>query len=237
MGNRRRLDLRRLDLRRSRAPQGPIRHEVVRSRLVDALGRRFDVAVTTIVAGPGFGQSTLLAQAIRANQGAPRGIDAWVACEPGDETVERLAGALADAIVPGSRANKSPHAAVLEALRSVSPLDICLVVDDVHELPNGSSAVAFIGELIRRLPAHVHLVLSGRALPDLPLARLQAADQLLALVEDDLAFTEDEVRHVARLAGRRCAVRRSDDETRTSDTPASSSADPSRTAPCRTPRT
>ena len=33
--------------------------------------------------------STALAQAIRANDAAPRGIDVWVACEPGDEDAAR----------------------------------------------------------------------------------------------------------------------------------------------------
>ena len=75
--------------RRAPLPPSPLRDELVRARLLDALAARFDVPVTAVVAGAGFGKTTALAQAIRANDAAPRGIDAWVACEPGDEDAGR----------------------------------------------------------------------------------------------------------------------------------------------------
>ncbi len=59
---------------------------------------RFDQPVTLVVAGAGFGKTTALAQSIRANHAAPRGIDAWVACESGDEDVGRLSSAILAAL-------------------------------------------------------------------------------------------------------------------------------------------
>src|SRR5690606_23607158 len=71
-------------LRRAPTAPAPFPGEIVRRLALDALGRRFDVAVTSVVAGAGFGKTTALAQAVRANLAGPRGNDAWVSCEPGD---------------------------------------------------------------------------------------------------------------------------------------------------------
>ncbi len=62
--------------RRAPLPPSPLRGELVRTRLVDALAVRFDVPVMAVVAGAGYGKTTALTQAIRANDTAPRGIDA-----------------------------------------------------------------------------------------------------------------------------------------------------------------
>jgi LuxR family transcriptional regulator, maltose regulon positive regulatory protein len=52
--------------------------------------------------------------------------------------------------------------------------------------------------LLRRLPANGHLVLAGRQMPDLPVARLRAHGQLLEIGDDDLAFDDDELERLAR---------------------------------------
>lgn len=189
--------------RGSPTPQSPLRVEIARSSLLDVLASRFDVPVTTIAAGPGFGKSTLLAQAIRRNQAAPRGVDAWVACQSGDENEEQFVCAILEAVGPAEPANAgSPFFRVLEALRSVSPLNVCLVIDDVHELADGCSALRVLAEVIRALPAHAHLVLSGRRVPPLPLAKLRASGSVLDLRESDLAFRPGEVSQLAALVGR-----------------------------------
>src|SRR5438552_3607372 len=72
--------------------------ELPRLRLVRLLEGRWDRAVTLLVAGPGFGKTTVLAQAVRAHQIAPRGIDVWVSCEAAYEDPARFARALLGAI-------------------------------------------------------------------------------------------------------------------------------------------
>lgn len=72
--------------------------EVVRARLLALVDGRFGRPVTTVVAGAGFGKTTLLAQAMRRNLAEPRGIDAWVACQPGDEDPGRFTAACIEAI-------------------------------------------------------------------------------------------------------------------------------------------
>src|SRR5215467_6067376 len=78
--------------------------ELPRLRLVQLLEGRWDRAVTLLVAGPGFGKTTVLAQAVRAHQVAPRGIDVWVSCEAAHEDPVRFATALLDAMSDSGRA-------------------------------------------------------------------------------------------------------------------------------------
>jgi ATP/maltotriose-dependent transcriptional regulator MalT len=173
---------------------------VVRARLVDALAARFDVDLTVLVAGAGFGKTTALAQALRANEAAPRGIDAWVACEPSDEDAARLGAAVAAAL--GSDDGPAdPLERALDALRRTAPVDTCLVLDDLHELAAGSPGERFVVDLATHLPAHAHLVLASRTPVPVPLARRRAAGQVAELDADALAFTAAEVSSLTRLVG------------------------------------
>jgi LuxR family transcriptional regulator, maltose regulon positive regulatory protein len=161
---------------------------------------RWTAAVTTVIGGAGFGKSTLLAQAYRHNLARPRGIEAWVACEPGDEDAERLADAVLRSL-DAPPAFGDPSAAIVGALRHTSPVPICLMLDDFHEIPANSSAIDLLTEVLRALPAHAHLVFAGREPCPLPLARLQAADRLLAITHDDLALRPEEVKAMAAARG------------------------------------
>lgn len=181
-----------LRTRRAPEPPTPVPDELVRAPLLAAAGGRFDAAVTTVVAGAGFGKTTLLAQAVRANLASPRGVDAWVSCQPGDEDPAELAAVIAAALgaAPGGG---PPLQVALGAVVDAGPVDVCLVVDDLHELPDGCGSVALLAELVRRRPVHLHLLLAGRRPPPLPLARLRATGELVEIVESDLAFTDAEV--------------------------------------------
>jgi DNA-binding SARP family transcriptional activator len=172
--------------------------EVVRPRLVSLLDARFHQAVTTVVAGAGFGKTTLLAQAVRRNLAAPLGIDGWVTCQPDDRDPASFAGAccLAAGGKPAGAARRATD--VLAAMRDASPIDVCLVVDDAHELI-GSESEVLLAEVTRHLPENGHLVLSSREPVEVPLARLRASGRCLELDQDALAFTPDEERELARL--------------------------------------
>ena len=167
-------------VRRSSAPPPALRGELVRSRLLAELAHRFDVPLTVVVAGAGFGKTTALAQAVRANQAAPRGVDAWISCEPGDEDARRLSLAIVAAL-GGPLQGKDPAERVLEALRAQAPLDVCLVLDDLHELPAASTASTLLADVARQLPPHAHLLLASREPLTLPTARRRAAGQVVEL--------------------------------------------------------
>jgi LuxR family transcriptional regulator, maltose regulon positive regulatory protein len=168
---------------------------------------RWTKPLTLVVAGPGFGKSTALAQAVRGHALEPAGVEGWVACHPGHEQAEDLAAALLGALGCVPRC-EDPLTDVLEALRHHSPLDVCVILDDVHEIPAGSSSARLLGDIVRGLPANAHLVLAGRSVPALPLARLRAADRLGEITQRDLVFTPSEGARLAARLG--CGTRDAD---------------------------
>jgi LuxR family maltose regulon positive regulatory protein len=75
---------------------------------------------------------------------------------------------------------------------SSAPTSLDLVLDDYHlvDNPDLQPGVAF---LLEHLPPQVHVVISSRADPALPLARLRARGELVEIRAADLRFTRSEV--------------------------------------------
>ena len=184
--------------RHAPGPPVAIAGEVSRGRLLSVLAGRFERPVTTVIAGAGFGKTTLLAQAMRQNLAAPVGIDAWVSCQPDDEDPVQFAAVCCRAIGANQVVSRGRGADVIAAMRQVSPIDVCLLIDDVHQLA-GPASEAVLGEVIRHLPSNGHIVLSGRAEADIPLARLRVTGDCVEISEQELAFTPAEERTLARL--------------------------------------
>ncbi len=89
---------------------------------------------------------------------------------------------------------QSPIETVLATLLnelSAVPQDVVLVLDDYHEVdvPDIHEGMAF---LLEHLPPRLHLVITTRADPALPLARLRARGELVEIRAADLRFTPDE---------------------------------------------
>lgn len=176
---------------------------VVRTRLLGPLQDRWRRRVTAVVAGAGFGKTSLLSQAVYENALAPSGEDVWVSCTPGDDVpsvlAQRLHAALGTAAPEGDDVEVLAQS-VAESLAARAPVPVCLLLDDLHRLPPDSGGAALLGELLPRLPTDAHLVVASRTSPPLPLARLYALGDAVLLREDDLAFDDDEL---ARFAGLR----------------------------------
>ena len=148
-----------------------------------------------LTAGAGFGKTTLLTQAWEENLLAPRGIDLWLGCIPGDAAESALAAGLIGATIPeGERSDDDGDVAatVAAAVWRRAPHQVALLVDDVHEIPSGSPGAALLTRILEVLPANGHLVLAGRTVPPLPLARLEAHGQVTRIHELDLAFSGDD---------------------------------------------
>src|SRR5712691_3055597 len=158
--------------RSSPGPPSALRGEMVRGRLLTVLAGRFEQPVATLVAGAGFGKTTLLAQAMRQNLAAPLGIDAWVSCQPDDEDPAQFVAACCRALGLDPAETAGHGSDVLAAMRQMSPIDVCLVLDDVHQLSGSASEVLLAG-VVRQLPSNGHIVFSGRVPIDVPLARLR----------------------------------------------------------------
>ncbi|HET8621859.1 MAG TPA: BTAD domain-containing putative transcriptional regulator [Acidimicrobiales bacterium] len=191
------------------APARPGRPLIRRSALLRRLNKRWDRQITVIVAGAGFGKSALLAQALDENALAPRGVDCWLGCGPGDDDARRLAAGLADSLgadlphlhQPGDLDPDALGALLAGDLWRWSPRQVCLVLDDVHEIGRDSSGAAVLAGLVNNLPSNGHVVLSGRTDPPLPLARLEAQGWVERLGECDMAFGDDELSSFATLRG------------------------------------
>ena len=174
-------------------PPPPGRSSVMRPRLVQALAARFERRLVTVEAGAGLGKTTLLGQAVVENRLSPRGSDCWLTCEPVDSSASILLGAIVLAL-----GRPLPPAAptvgdVCEAVWTVAPTEVCLVLDDTHHLEAGSGGETAVRELLEALPANGHLLVAGRRLPRLAASRLMAHGRALELGEDDLRLDPAEV--------------------------------------------
>jgi len=113
------------------------------------------------------------------------------------ETVRPQIGAEAWALLR-TRAAQPPTHAILTMLVNalVDPADrIVLVLDDYHTITLQAihEAVAF---LLDRMPAQMHVIMTSRADPPLPLARLRVRGALTEVRAADLRFTPDEAAYL-----------------------------------------
>jgi DNA-binding SARP family transcriptional activator len=184
---------------------------LVRDRLLDRLRSRWHTSVTVLVAPAGYGKSTLLTQAVAANAAEPVGIEHLVMCWPGMTAASALGEALCLGLgvlpAPGGRRGVDEWAgAVIETVWRLSPQQVVIVVDNVHEVAEGSEAARLLDAVVAGLPANGHLVFAGRRPPPVQLARLEVEGRVLSLDHTDLAFTDAEVGAFAELRGTPVAV-------------------------------
>ena len=172
---------------------------IERPRLVARLGERFERRLTVVVAGAGYGKTTLLAQAMRDNGLDPRGVDAWVQLGALDRTPAHLLTVLAEAVA-GEPGAVEDVAELADLVLVRAPEEVALVVDDAHVL-DGSAAWVVLEELLDRLPRNGHLWVSGRTTPPLGVRRRQVAGDADVLGEDDLAFARAETAVLATVLG------------------------------------
>jgi LuxR family maltose regulon positive regulatory protein len=173
---------------------------VPRRRLVQALGEGLASGRVLVCAPAGFGKTALLADWAR---GGARPV-AWLGLDRGDSDPARFwryAMAALDRARPGLAGRVGPlpprsfdglvTALINELATDSGPDEVLLVLDDYHLIDSAPvhESVAF---LLENLPPGLRVVLSGRADPPLPLARLRARGQLAELRAADLRFTPEE---------------------------------------------
>lgn len=175
---------------------------VPRPRLTERLNASLYGNLTLISAPAGFGKTTLVTEWITKGKLQAT----WLSLDDGDSNPVRFLTYLIAALQ-----NMAPElgAGILNLLQSpqppsidtlltpllndiaAMPQDFVLVLDDYHVLDSQEidTALAF---LIDNQPPQMHLVITTREDPPLPLARLRARGQLTELRAADLRFTADE---------------------------------------------
>ena len=100
----------------------------------------------------------LLGAAIASEGDEGHGRDVWLSCAPADEHADHLTAGLVGAlgIAVGSDVD-----AILEHVWSQAPTEVCLVFDDVHEIPAKSTGAAVLERLVVDLPGNGHTLMAS----------------------------------------------------------------------------
>ncbi len=177
---------------------------VIRQRLTNRLntGLAKGHKLTLVSAPAGFGKTTLVSEWI-SQCGRPT---AWLSLDDGDSDLTRFLSYLiaalqtikvgiGESLLAMLSSHQPPQTetiltTLLNEIGSITP-HFVLVLDDYHVIGSKTidEALTFF---VERLPPQMHLVISTREDPHLPLARLRARGQLTELRSVDLRFTPTE---------------------------------------------
>jgi LuxR family maltose regulon positive regulatory protein len=177
---------------------------VARPRLLERLRRGGESRLTLVSAPAGFGKTTLLAEWFGETPGEDRSV-AWLSLDPADNepasfwtyvmtalhtAVPGVGSSALELIASSPLPTELVLTTVLNELAG-APGDLWLVLDDYHLVDNQDVRDGMT-LLLEHLPPQVHVVLSTRADPDLPLARWRVRGELVEIRAADLRFTSDE---------------------------------------------
>ncbi len=185
---------------------------VARPRLIELLdeGLHQSHKLALISAPAGFGKTTLV---IEWAENIDRPI-AWLTLDEGDNdparfwayfiaALQTIYKGIGEAKLTALQSRRPPPietllTGIINEITTIPDLTsgssesgFSLVLDDFHVIANPqiNDALTF---LINNLPSQMHLVLSCRADPNLPLARLRSRGQMTEIRSIDLRFTTDE---------------------------------------------
>ena len=182
-----------------------LRHNLVsRKRLLALLlgGVKQGHKLTFISAPAGFGKTTLVSEWLETSQT----LAAWISLDEGDSdpvrfltyltaALQTLISGIGDGVLTALQSSQpvSPKEllpVLLNELASVED-DFILVLDDLHTI-DAPAVDELLGFLVEYMPPAMHLVITTREDPVLPLARLRVRNQLTEVRAADLRFTESE---------------------------------------------
>ncbi|MCL4562070.1 MAG: LuxR C-terminal-related transcriptional regulator [Chloroflexi bacterium] len=183
---------------------------VLRPRLIERLNEGLQRKLTLISAAAGFGKTTLVSEWVAVCE---RPV-AWLSLDEGDNdptqfliylvaALQTLALSKVEGIVTNIGARvlgvlQAPQPPPIESILTVLlneittiPDHFILVLDDYHVIDSKSVDEA-LTYLLEHLPPQMHLVITTREDPHLPLARFRVRGQLTELRAADLRFTPAE---------------------------------------------
>jgi LuxR family transcriptional regulator, maltose regulon positive regulatory protein len=185
------------------------RGTVDRSVLIERLRRDDRRPIVSVVAPPGYGKTTVLAQWAERNGQS----FAWVSVDERDNDPKVLLTYVAEALnrvepidervfdalaSPGSSVPGSVVPRLGSAFSSMTS-PVALVLDDVHILRNRECQAA-LSVLADHVPGGSQLAVAGREPPPLRVARLRAEGRILEIGPGDLSLDRDEASMLLRNA-------------------------------------
>jgi LuxR family maltose regulon positive regulatory protein len=178
---------------------------IARLRLTERLEREPARKLTLISAPAGFGKTTLLVEWLRERSDGEWSV-AWLSLDEGDNdpvrflsylvaALQAVEEGIGEGVLSALRSPETPRveavtAALINELAAL-PEGLTLVLDDYH-LIDSEPVHGVVSFLLERLPSNVHLVISSRIDPPLPLARLRVRDQMMEIEAAELSFTSEE---------------------------------------------
>jgi LuxR family maltose regulon positive regulatory protein len=182
--------------------------QLVRRELLELLRDALDYKISVISAPTGYGKTTLLAHWRRVEEAEVS--FAWVSLDEQDNDPIRLwrhivealrrampeeAGFGADILVGmGALGQEFVRVTLSTLINELAELPhrVVLVLDD-YQFITEEGARESVAFLVEHLPDNVHLVISSRSDPPLPLGLLRARGEMNEIRTDQLAFSEEEV--------------------------------------------
>lgn len=179
---------------------------VRRDRLVRLFRKGSDRQVTAVIAPAGYGKTTLLVEWLLAGSSA-QNHTAWVSLDPLDNSPRQFWSYVAFSlrkIYPRLRFNPQklfPFESDLVDIDQIIPLinkisripfRFNLVLDNYQSI-NEERIHSSLSFLIEHQPKNMHIILSSRVTPPVPLCRLRVQGRLIEITAKDLSFTPQEV--------------------------------------------
>ena len=191
-------------------PPATAGHYVERPRLLTLIEQLVEAPLTVVRAPAGTGKTSLLS-AWTSTSGIAT---AWLSLDETDrDPVQFWLGVVAalETVVPGCGERCRPRlqrrngvgeavAQLLVDLEDQQPATSVLVLDDLQLVDEDEAVAGPLAQFALHLPTWLHVVLSSRREPKLPLGRLRARGQLGELHYAELRFSHDEaIELVSRL--------------------------------------
>ena len=180
----------------------PRPNTVVRPRLIERLNEGLLRKLTLVSAPAGFGKTTVVSEWLASCNCTA----AWLSLDEGDSdpfrfltyvvaSLQTVAPVVGTTVLHHLQSPQPPPAEVIltALLNDLVPIPdhVTLVLDDYH-LVEARQVDDIVTFLIEHLPPQLHLVITTREDPALPLARLRARGQLTEVRVRDLRFNASE---------------------------------------------
>ena len=176
---------------------------IQRANLFDKLNVGLNRKLILISAPAGFGKTTLLSDWINQNNLAA----AWLSLDKGDNDPVELLSYIISSIqdtqegfgqnaikllkTPNKPKNESIASLLINDMLQINQ-DLLLVLDDFH-LIESNEVLSLMIYFLDHIPDNIHIVISTRSDPPLPLARLRSQQKMLELRSSDLCFSANEI--------------------------------------------